>query len=249
MKGLEFMANKIVWIGTKESDIHGTNSFFSNSITCSGSGKNGNFSYSTENDCLINYNQPNKSYIQFQVNNIQKAINNDCNVQFMYYNPWYAYQLDASMREHVCCLNDKSLMDLIRSKCEMRTLAAKYIPIVPFQKVLGEEINKHYDSYFVDSYQEYILQENISSGGDGTYIINNSNKIPNLIDENSYLISSYYKMNIPLNVNFIIFDDNVIIFPPSIQLIKQINCKCLLHNRITHSCKAKMDIVACPNWT
>ena len=25
--------------------------------------------------------------------------------------------------------------------------------------------------------------------------------------------------------------------------------KCLLHNRITQSCKAKMDIVACPNWT
>ena len=36
------MKNKVVWIGTKESDILHTNHFFSNSITACGSGKSHN---------------------------------------------------------------------------------------------------------------------------------------------------------------------------------------------------------------
>jgi hypothetical protein len=31
--------------------------------------------------------------------------------------------------------------------------------------------------------------------------------------------------------------------------VKDCTCMCLLHNKITQSCKTKMDIVACPNWT
>ena len=50
------MKNKVVWIGTKESDILHTNHFFSNSITACGSGKSHNISFSVSQNRRINYN-------------------------------------------------------------------------------------------------------------------------------------------------------------------------------------------------
>ena len=46
------MKNKVVWIGTKESDILHTNHFFSNSITACGSGKSHNISFQLYNYAL-----------------------------------------------------------------------------------------------------------------------------------------------------------------------------------------------------
>lgn len=221
------MKNKIVWIGTKESDILHINHFFSNSITTCGSGRNNNFSFSVSQNIRINYNVNNPNYTNFLLAQMTQIVEKDPDVQFMYYNPYYAHLLNSVLLQHVCCLNSKSIMDLLRSKCEMRTFASKYIPIVPFERILGSEIYNRLAFNLQNKEKKYIIQENISSGGEGTFVISGIEEIPACSENAVYLLSSYYKKNIPINVNFVIFDDEILIFPPSIQIIKQINGKLL----------------------
>jgi len=221
------MKNKVVWIGTKESDILHTNHFFSNSITACGSGKSHNISFSVSQNRRINYNVNNPEYTQFLLKQMEMVVEKDSEVEFMYYNPYYAHLLNPVLLQHVCCLNSKSIMDMLRSKCEMRTLAAKYIPIVPYERVLGKELYNKLNLCFPNNGKKYIIQQNISSGGEGTFVISDAKETLTCSENEVYLLSPYYEKNIPINVNFIIFDEEIFIFPPSIQIIQQINGKLL----------------------
>ncbi len=219
--------SKIVWIGTKESDIFHTNDFFSNSITACGSGKNGNFSFSSVKNMRINYNMGDTNYTKYLLEKMADLLKEDSSIEFMYYNPCYAHLLNSSLASHVCCLNSASLMNLLRSKCEMRSLASEYIPIVPFERMIGHDLSVTPSMNAKSDTAKYIIQENISSGGEGTYIISNTDKVTFISDEEVYLISPYYENNIPININFIIFDNDIVIFPPSVQVINQLNGKML----------------------
>lgn len=241
------MLNKIIWIGTKESDILHTNHFFSNSITACGSGKNGNFSFSAAKSIRINYNINNSEYTEYLLEQMEKAVKEDSTVQFMYYNPYYAHSLKPSLVKHICCLNPQPVMDLLRSKCEMRTLASKYIPIVPFERILGADLHKALNCSKKGAEKEYIVQENISSGGEGTYIISNADTLQGISENTVYLLAPYYEKSIPLNINFIIFDDGILVFPPSVQIIQRINGKLLFmgtdYHLIRHNCHLKRDLI------
>lgn len=219
--------NKIVWIGTKESDILHTNHLFSNSITTCGSGKNGNFSFSSVKNVRINYNMGDANYTKYLLEKMTSLLEEDSTIEFMYYNPCYAHLLKSSLANHVCCLNSASLMNLLRSKCEMRTLASEYIPIVPFERMIGHDLSAILSFDMKLDNKKYVIQENISSGGEGTYIISNTDEITFISDEEVYLISPHYENNIPININFIIFDNEIVFFPPSIQIINQLNGKML----------------------
>ena len=145
----------------------------------------------------------------------------------MYYNPYYAHLLSPNLSKHVCCLNTKSIMDLLRSKCEMRTLASKYIPIVPFERITGKELYNKLSLINSSKASKWIVQENISSGGEGTFVISDKKKIPIYQENSIFLLAPYYEKSIPLSVNFIIFNDKILIFPPSIQIIQHLNGKLL----------------------
>ena len=56
----------------------------------------------------------------------------------------------------------------------MRRIAAKCIPIVPFQKIDSPKQLQSAVSGLLEGTQ-YILQENDASGGNGTHIINQDN--------------------------------------------------------------------------
>lgn len=221
------MKNNVVWIGTKESDILHTNHFFNNSITTCGSGKNGNFSFSVSKNTRINYNVNNPEYTQYLLKQMNAIVEKDSKVQFMYYNPYYAHLLSPNLSKHVCCLNTKSIMDLLRSKCEMRTLASKYIPIVPFERITGKELYNKLSLINSSKASKWIVQENISSGGEGTFVISDKKEIPIYQENSIFLLAPYYEKSIPLSVNFIIFNDKILIFPPSIQIIQHLNGKLL----------------------
>lgn len=237
------MKNNIVWIGTKESDIFHTNNFFNYSITACGSGKNGNYSFSVAENNRINYNVNNPKYTEYLLKNMKHAITEDAKVQFMCYNPYYAHLLDVSLASHVCCLNSKPIMNLLRSKCEMRTFASRHIPIVPFERILGQELKIALSSNIKATEKEYIIQDNISSGGEGTYTVSNINEIPDVSKNAVYLITPYYEKNIPINVNFVIFDNEIIVFPASVQIIQQINGKLLFMGTDYHTEKYQTCLI------
>ena len=215
--------NSIFWVGTKESDIVCTGFFFQGSVTACGSGRHGNQSFSNESRKRINYNAANDEYTEYLQEKIGEIIRQNSASEIMYFNPYYAHFLDENLQRHVCCLNSKPILDVLRSKCEMRIMASEYIPIVPFARVLGKDVA----SYITQSpnTQKYIIQENISSGGEGTYLVSSREDLPVLSDQGTYLVSKYYDKSISININFLVFDDEIILFPPSVQIIRSINGK------------------------
>ena len=217
------MRDNKIWIGTKESDILYTNGFFRASITACGEGINGNYSFSKETNHRINYNAASDQYNDYILHQLANILENNPETEIMYYNPYYAHLLSSHMQQHVCCLNEKFVLDILRSKCEMRIMASEHIPVVPFSKVLGKDILK---TVKCDN-ATYVIQENISSGGDGTYIISDSVSGFRIYDDEIYLVSHYYEKNIPVNINLIIFDNDIIMFPPSIQIVKRVENKLL----------------------
>lgn len=218
------MNNKI-WIGTKESDIYSTGKFFRESITACGNGNSGNHSFSTRHKMRINYNKENIDYAEFLSGEIKKLVQTDPTAEIMYYNPYYAYALEQDLQKHVCCLNSRHLLEILRSKCEMRILASEHIPVVPFTRVPGRDI----ESILEPGELPCIIQQNISSGGEGTYIVSSKNKLPCICGQDIYLVSDYYEKNIPININFIIFDDSILLFPPSVQIVQQNNDKLMFY--------------------
>lgn len=215
--------NSIFWVGTKESDIVCTGCFFQGSVTACGSGRHGNQSFSNETRKRINYNAANAEYTEYLHEKIGERIGQNSASEIMYYNPYYAHFLDKNLQRHVCCLNSKPILDVLRSKCEMRIMASEYIPIVPFARVLGKDVA----SYIAQSpnAHKYIIQENISSGGEGTYLLSSREDFPVLSDEGTYLVSRYYDKSISININFLVFDDKIILFPPSVQIVRPLNGK------------------------
>lgn len=223
----------MIWIGTKESDISDTNNFFTYSITTNGSNTGNNISFSVKDNTRINYNKSNRNYINFLIEELTKVISENPNIQIMYYNPVYAYNLAPAIRQHVCCLNSMELMNLLGSKSDMRLLASNITSIVPFEMVEGKSLQT------ILQEPRYangaILQETVSSGGEGTFIIQNITDLQYISFEGNYLISPYYEYNIPININFIVFDNEIIMFPPSIQIIEEMNGKLLFMGTDYHT--------------
>jgi len=67
-----------------------------------------------------------------------------------------------------------------------------------------------------------VIQEAVSSGGQGTFSLSRGNEaavLSLLKPESEYLVSGYISSNIPLNLHAVIYDGDVVLFPGSVQII------------------------------
>ena len=80
------------------------------------SGKSHNISFSVSQNRRINYNVNNPEYTQFLLKQMEMVVEKDSEVEFMYYNPYYAHLLNPVLLQHVCCLYrvifSKSITDI-----------------------------------------------------------------------------------------------------------------------------------------
>ena len=203
----------MIWVGPKQSDIHWSNNFFEHSVTICGDGTNGNHSLSIIRGKRENYNSDNFSPGHFFNEEICKIIN-VTDTKLMFYNPQFVFAMNKKIISKTVCLNDCSLLEFLNNKVDFRLWASRYVPVVPFIEFTGSDNLPNLSS------GKYVIQATHSSGGYGTYMFDT--EYPEKININNgykYLASNYYKNTIPCNVNIIIFDNDVLIFPPSIQII------------------------------
>ncbi len=216
----------LLWSGPRESDISELNCFCA-SITIFGSNQGNNCSYSGSTKTRVDHNQPDCIANDFFNEKIEEWLDEYPDLKVMYYNSIYSKYLPPKYRNRVVGSNELFLLELLDSKRDVRKLASKIIPVVPFQeiysanqllKIILNSKNK----------KRYILQENHASGGYGTHIIDKENislYIESMDLNKGYFLSPYFNDTISINVHCILFDDNVIVCPGSIQLVKEINNK------------------------
>lgn len=209
----------IYWIGIKESDLDDAPEFFEKSITFFGSGKGSNVSYSNESGKRINHNLGSEESSLFIAKNINEILSQNKNAHFMYFSPYHSYYLPENLYNNVYCQNEKSILELLRNKINMRFWCAHSVPIVP--SVLLEPSRCFYkfiSKIFRNKSSEYVLQKNYSAGGYSTYLLNKNSQM--FSDNNDILlVSPYIEKSVPLNITAIIYEDDILLFPPSIQII------------------------------
>lgn len=218
--------SKIYWVGTRQSDIEDTGDFFDGSVTIFGDNHSGNISYCSDK-FRINHNIPNKECDLFFIKTLEGLCKKNNEVSFVFYNPIMAYQYSEIIQQHTLCLNSYNLLDTLSNKYRSRLVLKSIIDTVPYIVLKGSECSyKNICDYFV-GYDEFIIQKSISSGGEGTFHLCEYSDISFIVPDEEYLISPYIKDAISINTQIIISENDIFLFPSSVQIITEIENKLL----------------------
>lgn len=219
--------SNIYWIGVRQSDIEDTAGFFKGSVTIFGDNLNGNIAY-CDKGCRINHNVYNKECDLFFERTLESLCKKDNTIRFMFYNPVSVYSYSNIIKQHTLCLNPYELLNTFSNKQRSRFIVKNIVNTIPFIVLKGIEC--YYDnicSYFV-GHNEFVIQKAFSSGGEGTFRVDSSSHIDNFVNKNEdYLISPYIADAISLNTHIVIFNDNIIYLPSSVQIITEMDNRLL----------------------
>lgn len=163
------MAIKI-WVGKRESDIL-TYQYFDVSITFWGSNTNNNHSFCSSNRVKANYN---KKFTEFVKDLLIKYISLDKNTEIHFYNNEFAYKLmnlEPLLEKYIVNINSKRILDITHHKTLSRVWLQNTIDVPDFACLSKSEC--HYQQLIrkYPSYDKFIIQKNMSGGGEGTYLI------------------------------------------------------------------------------
>jgi len=203
------------WVGIRQSDIAFDNIFDSSTTIFGNNIKNRNYS-STKR---INHNEYNEGINDFFHDSLLETITKNPKTTFMFYDPMNAYKSSDGVAEKTCCLNEFQLLSFLSEKIKVRSWLAAYCESVPSITLPANECSVQNIKKFFPEYDSFIVQNNISSGGFGTYLL--SDNTPNIKNNSSekYLVSPYFTPSYSINIHAILYEKATLNFPGSIQLI------------------------------
>ena len=170
IKSQEPKADNLIWVGPRESDIYDCSNLFQGSITIFGSNCNENISYCTQNGVRIDHNIPECIDNSFWIDGLKELKEKYPDSKILYYNNEFAYNVTDELKKDVICCNELSLIKMLNDKSAIRMAFSELVPIVPFQELTYSD-NLDLSSLFSNK-SMLIFQENNSSGGYGTHIVN-----------------------------------------------------------------------------
>lgn len=228
-----FTEEKIYWIGPRESDIDAVKHLFAGSITIFGSNENGNRSFCNYKDfpMRIDHNNTSQESDRFLVDMAREYVENDRSAKFMLYNGNIYNSIDGfkELQEKyhcILCVNDSELMDCMNDKHNFHAWLEEKANILPV--IDRSSVDYHYDtvSRLLDAPKNcrFIIQAPVASGGSGTFILDqyNGEEIEHRLNKDKkYLVSVYQENNVSVNIHAIIYSDEILFTPGSVQIMKE----------------------------
>lgn len=214
----------LFWSGPRESDIAYTGNLFSGSATFYGSNCGKNRAYCGKSDMRVNHNEINEAASDFILNWQLEMIRRYPDCRFMSYNPNCVYGAPDAVVKRTVCLNDAAIMAQLDNKLTFREMAEGVVPLLPMRKLFGREcaLDRLYTMDFFSGFHRFVVQEIVASGGNGTYLLSHESEeavTKWLSPEKQYIVTGYLPDNIPVNLHAIIFQNEILLFPASIQII------------------------------
>lgn len=216
-------ADNLIWVGPRESDIYDCSNLFQGSITIFGSNCNGNISYCTKNSVRIDHNIPECIDDSFWIDELNKIKEKYPDSKILYYNNEFAYNITDELKKDVICCNELSLIKMLNDKSTMRMAFSELVPVVPFQELTYSD-NLDLTGLFSNKTM-LIFQENNSSGGYGTHVVNISTNCMKRFVGKTFIVSPYIENSVSVNVHIIIGYNTILYFPGSVQIIRNLNNK------------------------
>lgn len=221
--------SNLAWVGSRYSDIGASAGLFDASITLYGDNSDGNISFCKTYGKRINNNIENLSADGFFFREIQKLINENEDLRFMFYNPLWAFKIEklSQYRDNFLCLNDPALLRSLESKIRFRSDFEESFSFIPATIVRAEDLSADMISDLLSRYgKPLVFQKEISSGGAGTFLTDECNFdliLKNGNERFNYVVSKYLENSTSLNAHVMIFKNEIIIFPGSVQIIEPEN--------------------------
>ena len=154
-----------------------------------------------------------------------EILREDEDAYFCFYNPCWKYDIGGldSVADRLIGVNEKHFYELYGSKIRTRMHLQDAVNLLDARVVERKDCSyAAFAELMGESEYGYILQAECSSGGLGTLIVDQHNRdtfCKNLKD-GSYILSKYYKENIPVNYHVVIYSDYVMVLPGSIQILR-----------------------------
>ena len=222
---------ELYWVGIKESEIRSCKNIFKGSITYTGSGKNGNISYSSCSGKILNYNTDSSELDAFISKTLHQLILENHNIKFMFYNPYYAFFLGGEILKHTISTNQIYPYNFLRDKMKPRLWLSKIIPVLESVALSASQCSIESFKKFFPGHSSFILQGCTGAGGNDTYVVNEEswNRVKACLNTNEiFLISPYITPSFSVNVHVII-GNNIRITPASIQIVEKENDRLIFH--------------------
>ncbi|MDE5553492.1 MAG: ATP-grasp domain-containing protein [Malacoplasma sp.] len=203
----------LYWIGARESDVN-KESVFSGSITRYGTNIKKNISLLKSRQSLAD-----GEYISFISDTLYELAKQDKQCHFLFSNSNTAYKMPANIIERCICLNPFPLVTALNDKFFVRQFLLGACHMPPYIIVNGKLLQdaNFINKIFNKKYDTFVGQKSVGGGGRKTFLLNNPGTTIN--EDEDYIVTPYFKKNIPVNVHCIIYADDIIVLPPSIQLI------------------------------
>lgn len=174
--------SKIVWVGSRQSDIKYSGIFFHSSLTLYGDNLCRNYALCKISNRRIGSNAPSDLRNNFVLEYVQKLIREDETVRFMFYDPVWIMEINKlqQFKKHFLCLNDFEFLETIRNKIAFRKLVSEQgqFNLINFCVVNSEDLSAEtFHSLFAKFGEPLIFQKEISSGGSGTFLVKKTTPI------------------------------------------------------------------------
>jgi len=212
----------LYWVGVRESEILGCENLYKGSITIFGSNKKGNIAYKAE--ARINHNDEKHDLpvVNYFTKKIRDILKYDKDAKFVHYNQEKAHLYPEDLKEHFININSKNTIDLLNNKFYTKLWLEDIVPTVKNKFFSGAECEyENLKQNFMDE-NEFVIQSESGAGGFSTFIINEKNdmEVKTRVHKDSmYMVSKYYRNNIPVNIHCVISKDKILLLPASIQVI------------------------------
>lgn len=216
----------LIWVGPRESDLCDCANLFCGSVTIFGPGTGSNIVYCPKNHVRIDHNIPGCVENSFWVDGIRSIKEHSPNAKIMFYNSEFSSDLPEDLDQDVICRNPLSMLKMLSEKVTTRMAFSQMVPVVPFQELTYGN-NFDLSALFPD-FPKLIFQEDQSSGGYGTHIVekNDAKRLEAFVGK-QFMVSPYFEKSVSANVHMVIGEEMFLYLPGSIQIMQELNGKLL----------------------
>lgn len=227
MDEYELLLNEknIYWVGPRGSDISNIKHLFKGAITISGVDEDDGFYSRTLENSLktrLNLNADKNSQLfgQFYRTELFKVISRDERAVFLWYGE-IPERAPTAITGHSPFNNPRRMTNMLSNKLKMRAVLSSEIMVLPCISLFGFDCEYDNLRKVFTGHQKFVIQELMGSGGYGTHIVTEESNGLTLSSKDIFLASVYLRNVISLNVHVLIYEENDIVFPPSIQIIEE----------------------------
>jgi len=217
------MEGPLYWIGIRSSELQDAQGFFAGAITMFGPRQDGYWSFERERQIRHDYNQDSAEWVDFVARSAREILQREPGSRFMLYAPEEVLDYGEVVSQRAVCQNSQALLGLLENKFQTRQWLSDYVPILPYKIQRGETLS--YVSMLNDfpGVKRFVVQASFSCGGSGTWLVTERNYtqiLQQLDPETPYAVSAYQEHSVSPNIHLIIYDQEVLLLPPSIQIVE-----------------------------